>query len=289
MLDLHSHSSYSDGSDTPAQLVVAACAAHLRALALTDHDSGAGTAEFLDECRKSNLTGIAGIELSADPCGPGQLHLLGLGIDPASDVLEKGLEPVLEGRHERNERILEKLRDLGFNLTWEEVTELAGEDIVGRPHFAQAMVARGWAETVPEVFENYLGKGAPAYVDRFRLSPAEAIGLIKAAGGVAVLAHPLSWYADFAELREELKPLVDCGLRGIEAYHPSAGPEENLEYLRIAKYFGLLVTGGSDYHGAEVKQGIKLGTGNGSLFVPDKLLQPLLAEVCEAGYVLQEA
>lgn len=288
MLDLHSHSSYSDGSETPAQLVASGCAAHLHALALTDHDSAAGAAEFLAECARTGLTGIAGIELSADTGGEGQLHIVGLGIDPASSVIEKGLEPVLEGRHERNERILENLRELGFNLTWEEVTELAGEDIVARPHFARAMVARGWAETISEVFEKYLGKGAPAYVDRFRLSPSEAIGLIREAGGVAVLAHPVSWIEDFAELREALKGLVDSGLRGIEAYHPSLGPEENLEYLRMAKYFGLLVTGGSDYHGPEVKQGVKLGTGNGSLFVPDKLLPPLLSEICEAGYVQRE-
>lgn len=278
MLDLHIHSSYSDGSETPAALVAQAKAAHVRAIALTDHDNAFGAREFLDACRDADLTGIAGIEISA-ATDTGTLHILGLGIDYENEDLVSALDEVLDGRAERNMRILEKLQDLGFSITLDEVMEIAGEDVIGRPHFAQVMVARGWVENVGEAFERYLAKGAEAYVDRFRLQPQEAVTLIRKAGGVPVIAHPTSISEDFGELRERVAELVDAGIRGIEAYHTSHSPETTLECLRIARHFGLLVSGGSDFHGPDVKPGVHIGTGTGSLFVPDKLLDPLLAEM----------
>lgn len=287
MLDLHAHSTFSDGSETPASLARLAKDGHVRALALTDHDNANGAAEFLEACREVGLTGIAGIEWSAD-VDSGTLHILGLGIDHSSESLRDASNEVLESRDERNRRILAKLNDLGFGLTWDEVQELAGEDVVGRPHFARAMIARGWAETMGEVFERYLEKGAPAYFDRFRLQPKEAIAVIREAGGVPVIAHPTSWSDDFPDLKEKIGELAEEGLLGIEAYYPSHSPETTLEMLRIAKHFGLLVTGGSDFHGEDVKPGIRIGVGNGSLHVPDKLLPPLLARMSPAGFVKGE-
>lgn len=285
MIDLHTHSSYSDGTDAPADLVRAAKKAHVHALALTDHDNAFGVPEFLEACAAEGLPGIGGIEISAE-VDDGTLHLLGLGIDPRNEGLADALQRVLDGRDERNRRILAKLQELGLNLTWEEVEELAGEDVVGRPHFARAMIARGWCATVPEAFERYLEKGAPAYVDRYRLQPEECIRLIRDAGGVPVVAHPTTWTEDIAELRKRLAGLASAGLGGLEAYHPSHSPETTLELLRMAKQLGLHVSGGSDYHGGDVKPGIHLGTGDGSLLVPDKLLAPLLSEMNPAGYVL---
>jgi predicted metal-dependent phosphoesterase TrpH len=282
MLDLHVHSSYSDGSETPEALVALAKAAHVRALALTDHDNAFGVPEFLAACREAELVGIAGVEVSAN-VESGTLHILGLGIDAGNEALRDALNEVLEGREERNMRILEKLQDLGFNITYDEVLEMAGEDVVGRPHFAQVMVARGWVDSIEEAFSRYLEKGAAAYVNRFRFQPEEAIAIIRGAGGVPVMAHPMSVTEDFAELREVVANLTDAGLRGIEAYYNGHSPETTLECLRLAKRYGLLVTGGSDFHGEDVKPGIRIGIGNGSLFVPDRLLEPLLAEINSKG------
>jgi len=285
MLDLHVHSSFSDGSETPEALVEQAKAAHVNALALTDHDNAFGVPDFLAACRAADLAGIAGIEVSAN-IESGTLHILGLGIDPDNEALKEALDEVLQGREERNLRILEKLQDLGFNITLDEVLELAGEDVVGRPHFAQVMVARGWVENIGDAFDRYLERGAPAYVDRFRLQPEEAIALIRGAGGVPVMAHPLTVSQDFAELREAVAKLADAGLRGIEAYYNGHSPETTLECLRLAKHFGLLVSGGSDFHGPDVKPGIRIGVGNGTLFVPDRLLEPLISEMGPKGYFL---
>ena len=282
MLDLHVHSSYSDGSETPETLVALAKAAHVRALALTDHDNVFGIPEFLAACREAEFLGIAGVEVSAN-VESGTLHILGLGIYAGNEALRDALNEVLEGREERNMRIVEKLQDLGFNIAYDEVLEVAGEDVVGRPHFAQVMVARGWVDSIEEAFARYLEKGQPAYVDRFRFQPEEAIARIRDAGGVPVMAHPMSVTEDFAELREVVSKLTDAGLRGIEAYYNGHSPEETLECLRLAKRHGLLVTGGSDFHGESVKPGIRIGIGNGSLFVPDRLLEPLLAEIGPKG------
>ncbi len=285
MLDLHVHSSFSDGSETPEALVEQAKAAHVRALALTDHDNAFGVPGFLAACRAEDVAGIAGIELSVN-IESGTLHILGLGIDPADEALGEALDEVLQGRTERNLRILDKLQELGFSITFDEVLELAGEDVVGRVHFAQVMVARGWVENVEEAFARYLGRGGEAYVDRFRLQPEEAAALIRGAGGVPVMAHPTTVSQDSAELCEAVAKLVDAGLRGIEAYCNGHSPETTLDCLRLAKRFGLLVSGGSDFHGPGVKPGVRIGVGNGTLFVPDRLLEPLISEMGPNGYFL---
>jgi hypothetical protein len=278
MLDLHVHSLYSDGTESPAALVAMAKSAHVRGLALTDHDSAAGVPEFLEACREAGMTGIGGVEVSANHEG-GTLHILGLGIDPSDEALGDALAEVRDGRSERNMRILEKLQDLGFSITLDEVLDLAGEDIVGRPHFARVMVARGWVDSVEEAFERYLERGCPAYVDRFRLQPEEAMSLIRGAGGVPVMAHPTTAVQALEELPELVADLAAKGLGGIEAYYPDHSPETTEECLRLARRHSLLVTGGSDFHGEDVKPGIRIGVGNGSLFVPDRLLDPLLAQI----------
>ena len=288
MIDLHVHSSFSDGTDTPEALVAHARRLGLRALALTDHDNTAGVARFLAACRAGHLTGLAGVELSA-AVPSGTLHLVGLGIDPGCAALQAALEQVQEGRGGRNRRILGKLHDLGFDLDWAEVARQAGDETVGRPHFAQAMVARGWAASVQEVFDRYLAKGAPAYVDRFRMTPADAIRLIRAAGGVAILAHPLTWIQDLTQLDGAIGELFEGGLAGLEAYYPSHTAEETIALLRLAARRQLLVSGGTDYHGRAVKPDIELGSGSGALDVPDTLLEPLFAALGPAGHYHRES
>ena len=276
MIDLHTHSTYSDGSDTPEQLVCRARRLGLAALALTDHDTLLGVPAFLDACRAQRLTGFAGVELSAE-VPAGTLHVVGLGIDPACGELGEALGRLQDGRDWRNHRILERLQALGYALKWDEIAAFAGEDVVGRPHIAQAMIARGWVATVQEAFDRFLAKGAPAYVDRYRLTPQEALRLIRQAHGIAILAHPGTWLADPQQLEAGVGELKTAGLAGIEAYYTTHDPGQTIDYLRLAKRQGLLVSGGSDYHGIQARPDIELGTGTGMLQVPNTLLEPLFA------------
>ena len=275
MIDLHIHSTFSDGSDTPEELVEIGAQAGLRAMALTDHDNVRGAALFLKACRHRAITGLTGVEISAE-VAVGTLHLLGYGIDPTHAELLKNLTRVLDGRAGRNEQILRRLNELGLALTWAEVAALAGDDVVGRPHFARAMLNRGYVADVKEAFDKYLAKGKPAYVNRFRLLPADGIRLIRAAGGLPVVAHPLTWFADDTALALALAELTKQGLGGLEVYYPEHSNEQTIAYLRLAWKLGLVVTGGTDYHGA-AKPTVAMGKAAGQFCVPDDLLPPLLA------------
>jgi len=275
MIDLHMHSMFSDGSDTPEALVAIGAEAGLRAMSLTDHDNVRGAESFLQACRRRRMTGLTGVEISAE-VPSGTLHILGYGIDPTHADLLKNLSRVLDGREWRNEQILKKLNDLGLILTWAEVAALAGDDVVGRPHFARAMQSRGYVANTQEAFDKYLAKGAPAYVDRFRLFPADGIRLIRAAGGLPVIAHPFTWIADPDAIEPALAELVAQGLGGIEAYYPEHGNELTIAYLRLARKLRVVVTGGTDYHGA-AKPDVAVGRAGGQFAVPDDLLPPLLA------------
>jgi predicted metal-dependent phosphoesterase TrpH len=281
MIDLHVHSTFSDGTQTPAELVALARKIGLKAIALTDHDSTGGVDAFLDACRgagggdAADLLGIPGVEISAD-IAKGTMHMLGYFVDHRSAELAAVLEEIRDGRRLRNERILKKLCGLGMNLTWEEVASFAGEDVVGRPHFARAMMAKGYVKSKQEAFDRYLAKGQAAYVDRFRLSPADSISAIVRAGGVPALSHPFTLELSPMALRACVEELREAGLQGIEAYYSEHSPEQTRQYLGLANDLGLLAVGGSDYHG-EANPEVRLGRGYGSLNVPDALLEPLLA------------
>ena len=277
MIDLHRHSTFSDGTDTPEELVGLGAQAGLRAMALTDHDNVRGAEAFLQACRGRQITGLSGVEISAE-VPSGTMHILGYGVDPAHAGLLESLGRVLDGREWRNEQILKKLIAIGCALTWEEVASQAGEDVVGRPHFARALLNRGYVVSLQEAFERYLAKGMPAYVDRFRLLPADAMRLIRAAGGLPVLAHPFTWLTDPAAVEPALTELVQHGLGGIEAYYPEHGNERTIACLRLARKHGLVVTGGTDYHGSS-RTNVALGKADGSFCVPDDLLPALLAAV----------
>ncbi len=283
MIDLHTHSVYSDGCESPETLVRLAKAAGVRAIALTDHDTTAGLDDFMAACRREGIMGITGVEIGAQ-VSVGTLHILGLGFDPENEALSDMLVRIRRSRDDRNYRILAKLNDLGFNLTWDEVQSFAGDDVVGRPHFARAMIARGWAESVGEVFERFLENGAPAYVDRLKPSPTETISLIRDAGGIAVVAHPFTWLDDAGALEAQLAILKSEGLVGVEVYHSSHSDEDVLELARIAKRLELLPTGGTDFHGEEVKPSIAVGKGAGNMAVSEDLLPPLLKLMEPKGF-----
>jgi len=269
--DFHLHSACSDGTDSPEELAVAGQTAGLTVMALTDHDTMVGVADFAAACADRGIQAVAGVELSAE-VEHGTLHLLGLGIDPENTALNEALGRVLDGREWRNQQILARLNDLGLEMTWEEVEACSGDGVIGRLHFAQALIHRDYVATPEEAFSLYLGKGAPAYVDRFRLYPEEAITLIRGAGGLAVLAHPFTWFDTLAELETALLPLIAHGLHGIEAYYAGHTLEQTVDLLRLATRHNLLRSAGSDYHGAN-----RSDTPLGALSTPDEQLRPLLA------------
>jgi predicted metal-dependent phosphoesterase TrpH len=274
VIDLHVHSTFSDGSLTPAQLAGRGREIGLKALALTDHDTTAGLAALAAACGGGGgPEPVPGVEISVD-VAKGTLHMLGYYVDASNAALEKTLARIREGREDRNRVILDKLRALGMALEWDEVAAYAGEDVVGRPHFARAMAARGYVSSTAEAFDRYLAKGKPAYTERFRLLPAESVAAIRAAGGVPVLAHPFTLELSAAALAARAAELKEAGLGGIEAYYSEHSSGQTEQYVRLARSLDLAVTGGSDFHG-ENNPAIRLGVGFGSLRVPDDLLEDL--------------
>lgn len=242
--DLHFHSTFSDGVETPPALVARAVAAGLSVAALTDHDAVHGVAAFEAAAAGTGLVAAGGTELSVDDGGE-DVHLLGLFVDPAEPALLARLALFREVRDRRGEAMVGKLAALGVELDLPALRAEVGTGAFGRPHVARALVAAGFVATVEEAFRAYLGEGAPAYVPKAKWGLEEAIGTVRRAGGLAILAHPV-WYRDPNEL---LRRGRDLGLDGVEVFHPdNDGREEEL--LREAGTLGLLVTAGSDFHSA---------------------------------------
>lgn len=291
MVDLHIHSTHSDGTLTPAQLVEEAMWAGLSALALTDHDTVSGNDEFLAAGRERGLSVIAGVEISAEYENPegdgsrdGEMHILGY-FPSWSGATAEQLAPLAQvrmGRNERNPKIIERLRALGCEIAYDEVVAHAGNEVVGRPHIAAVLVAKGYARDTQDAFNRYLGRDAPAYVPKAIFTQKEAVQLIVRAGGIPVLAHPkLLGITSVKLLEKVVEKLCEYGLRGIEAYYSTHQACDVENYLRIARRYGLLVTGGSDFHGAN-KPRIQLGRGFGTLQVPDTCAQALM-ESCHVS------
>lgn len=285
MVDLHVHSTHSDGTLSPTQLVEEAMWAGLAALALTDHDTISGNDEFLAAAAARGLAVIAGVEISAqyenpEPDGSrdGEMHILGYFPTWNTSTAERlaPLSHIRSGRNERNPKIIARLRELGCELSYAEVAEHAGNEVVGRPHIAAVLVAKGYAKNSQDAFNRFLAKGAPAYVPKAIFPQREAVQLIAQAGGIPVLAHPKLLGITSVKLLEQLvESLIDAGLRGIEVYYSTHQPAEIECYRAIAHRYGLLITGGSDFHGAN-KPRIQLGRGFGSLNVPDSCATALL-------------
>jgi len=277
MIDLHMHSTFSDGTMTPECLVAEAREIGLEAIALTDHDNTAGIDQLLAACNGGNggndVLGIPGVEISAET-NDGILHLLGYFLDHTSVALGEALHRVRTGRQARNQAILKKLNDLGISLEWEDVARHAGSDVVGRPHFAAELVEKGKVKSRREAFDRFLAKGQPAYADRFRFAPEEGISVITNSGGVAVLAHPSTLTLEKRALRDFVASLRDMGLGGIETYYPGHNNGKIAAYEKLAKELDLVTTGGSDYHGAASPH-IAMGRGFGSLKIPFRIVDEL--------------
>ena len=275
-VDLHTHSSASDGSLSPHQLVDVANKIGLQAISITDHDTVEGSVEALDASAPTPLEVLPGVEISAD-LPSGGMHILGYLISFRDPQLIKLLGQLQEGRRKRNREIVARLIDLGVGVTYEEVLETAKGGQVGRPHFAELLVHKGVVHSFDEAFGKYLGKGRPAYRERFRPRPAEAIQAIRTAGGVAVLAHPYTVErADPYGFEGVVKELHALGLQGLEVYYPDHDPQRTAAYERLAHRYGLVATGGTDFHG-RAKSGIHLGVGRGDLRVPYCVVEAIKA------------
>ena len=270
-VDLHLHSIYSDGSDTPAELVANAADVGLTGIALTDHDTLEGIPEAQEAARSAGLRFAPGVELSV-LWRDQTMHMLVYFLDPGPGPLQDRLGQLQQTRQDRNAAIAVKLRSLGMDVTIDEVIAEAGAGVVGRPHFAGVMMAKGYVATVAEAFERYLAAGRPGYAPRQRLTAADAIELSRSSGAVPVIAHPHTLNLRADEFASGFAELVDLGLGGIEAYYAEYPLEMRLHLARIADRLGLAATGGSDYHGT-YKPGLSVGTGLGDLVVPDSALQ----------------
>jgi predicted metal-dependent phosphoesterase TrpH len=242
-VDLHMHSTASDGSRSPAEVVRAAKRASLAAIALTDHDTVAGLAEAAATGAELGVRIVNGVELSAVE-GQTETHLLGLHLRDTA-VLEQGLGELREMRGRRAARIVELLQSQGVQVTLDDVLLQAGAGAIGRPHVARALVADGWATDVRDAFDRYLGAGRPAFVAKEQLEMREAIAMVHAAGGLAVLAHPGS-----GGTRERIEVLAALGLDGVEVKHPSHSPQDVARLRACVDQLGLIPSGGSDWHGA---------------------------------------
>ena len=279
-IDLHIHSTASDGTLTPYEIITMAQELKLGAIAITDHDTIDGSKQAVNSKIPQSLKFLTGVEISANPpisfpCS-GSLHILGYGFSIDDPKLNNTFDMLQEARENRNPQIIKRLNSLGFDITLNEVIKETGEGLIGRPHIANLMVKKGFVKTFNEVFDLYLGKDKPAYVDKYRAECEQAIGIIKSAGGIPVLAHP------FLIQPKENKPidkfvacLKEMGLQGIEVLYPEHTPEIMNQYIEIAKRLDLLVTGGSDFHGA-LKPDIKMGSGRGNLRVPFELYKKLM-------------
>jgi predicted metal-dependent phosphoesterase TrpH len=270
LIDLHCHSNESDGTASPAELVAEACRLGLEALSITDHDTFAGHDLAVPLAREAGLELVRGIELSTKRDGH-SVHLLAYFMAAEAPAFDEWVRDMQRSRRDRNLRLAARLRELGLEVTIEEV-EAKGRGMTGRPHFAQVLIEKGYVANRREAFDEYLDESAKGYVHRREPQLEEAIRKIRAAGGVAALAHPGRVKGDLVKLLPEL---CAAGLNAIEVYHSDHSPQEVARYAALAERFSLAMTGGSDYHG-DNKPGLLLGTGeNGNVAVPRAVLDRL--------------
>lgn len=279
--DFHTHSTRSDGRLAPAALVDLAASRGVRTLALTDHDTLDGLKEAAAAvARHPGMRLVPGVELSCDVPST-EVHMLGLCIDPANAALRVQLERFRRGRIDRAEKMVAALTALGAPIEWSHVQEIAGEASVGRPHVAQALLERGHVQTFNEAFDRFLGRNGPAYVEREKLVPRDAVAMIRAAGGVAVFAHP-TFTTDYADVAAEL---AAHGLFGMEVYYRAYEPAVVAELRALADRLGLVASGGSDFHGIARDDEREPG----EIPLSDAQAEALLAAARAAGCAVPEA
>jgi predicted metal-dependent phosphoesterase TrpH len=268
-VDLHVHSNASDGKYTPEEIVARAAGLGLEFLSLTDHDTIDGIAPAIKAVVAfPKLTFIPGVEISTD-VPDGEVHILGYFIDYASRELGEALKRFRDSRQERARGIVDKLRRLGIDIDLSRVREIAGDGTIGRPHIAQAMLEKGYIASFVEAFDKYIGRGGPAYVEREKMMPEDAVALVIRSGGLPVMAHPFT----APEPEATIARLKAAGLVGLEAYYKDYTDEQTAALVEIAGKYRLIATGGSDYHGLDESREVELG----GVDVPREAAEQLIA------------
>lgn len=269
MIDLHTHSNASDGTDSPAQLIDIAIKEGITTIALCDHDTTSGIQYFLTRAGQLHVKAIPGIEISAE-WNVGHCHILGLNLNVNCKDFQNMLEKLRNGREFRNIKICQKLKELGIPIDIAEVSEFAKGEVIARPHIAQVLVKKGYCKSIDDAFIRLLTKGAPAYVERFRLPPSKVVTMLKNSGASVFLAHPAQLNLDLPSLRNLASELKEYGLDGLEVYTPFASDEAITAFARLCKELKLKASGGSDYHGAN-KPGHRMGYYRADKPIPDSV------------------
>ena len=282
-IDLHIHTTASDGTCSPSEVLDIARDYGLGAISITDHDTTDGMLEALRIGAPDSLKLLTGIEISAapPPSAPysGSLHILGYGINPDDSELNRALQVLQRARRDRNPDIIDRLNHLGFKISLAEVVNSVGKGQISRPHIARFMLQKGYVKSIDEAFDRYLATGNPAYVAKYRIPCQEAIDIILGAGGLPVLAHPILLnYKRAADLEQIVLVLKNMGLKGLEVYYPEHPPAETKFYIQLAEKHGFLMTGGTDFHG-QLNPEIQMGLGTGDLCVPYGLYEQLVASL----------
>ena len=272
-IDLHLHTTYSDGSLPPSEVVALAHKAGVSTLAITDHDITDGITEAMNSGKEQGIEVIPGIEISSR-FQDRETHILGYFLNWNHSTFQSWLINLRETRHHRNTQIVENLNRLGLSLSYEDVQATAGSGAIGRPHIAQVLLSKRYVKSAKEAFDRYLADRAPTYVPRELPDAKEAIDWVRSVGGVSVLAHP-NWAKEKGEgIQKFCENLKTQGLQGIEVFYSTHTPRQTSDYLEIARRLELLVTGGSDFHGL-TKPDIEIGIGRGNLKVPERLVAQL--------------
>lgn len=273
MVDLHTHTTASDGTYTPTELVDYAIKKGLTAIAITDHDTVSGLEEAIDYAKDKPIQVIPGIEFSTEYNGK-DVHIVGLNIDYKNPFFLEKLERFIDSRDTRNEKMCKLLTEAGFPMTLKDLEETYPDSVITRAHMARFMYEKGYISNREKAFEKYIGDNCPCYVPREKVNPAQAIRLIKEAGGVPVLAHPILYKLSLPKLEELIGDLNAHGLVGIEAIYSTYNRADEALIRKLAKQYGLKLSGGSDFHGKN-KPYIDLGVGRGNLNVPDEIWKNL--------------
>jgi hypothetical protein len=273
MIDLHSHSTASDGAWTPEQLVAKAAAGGLQALALTDHDSLAGLAEAQQAAGRLGLRFVPGVEIEI-AFGPGEFHLLGLDLLETDGPITAVVRTLAASREERNLQVFSLLREAGMDVHYQTLLDISGTGMIGRPHIADLLVRKRLVKSRQEAFDRYLAKGRPFFVQKVCMELPQAVAAIKAAGGLAIVAHPMSLFVSWSRLRTLMAEWVAIGIDGIEAWHPTARVVDCQRLEAMGGEFGLRITAGSDYHGPSRPER-RLGYTAGDRPIDDRYLEAL--------------
>lgn len=270
IVDLHVHSTKSDGSYTPSELVTYALEKGLTAFALTDHDTTDGIDEALKAAEGKPIEVIPGIEFSSEYEGK-DIHIVGLYIDYQSDFFKRRLVNFVNGRIIRNKEMCRRLTEHGMPVTYEELTSEFPDSVITRSHYAKYLLNHGYTKSLKEAFDRYIGDNCPCFVPRKKITPMRAVEIILKAGGIPILAHPILYHMSDARLEKLVATLKDMGLLGIEAVYSTYSPSEERQMRTLAAKYDLCISGGSDFHG-NAKPGLDLATGYGKLFIPEEIL-----------------